>query len=109
MNVSKINNVSFQQNYPEPQKSTPKNNDYQQINVVTSKEAATALKNIALGLMVLGASVGAGNSITGCTDDINYEQTTDLPDNWVITNCGDTIVINKNEALNNYLNMNIQK
>lgn len=106
MNVNKINNVSFEKRHAENAKAKLEkdNAEYQQINIVASKDAAKALRNIAMGLMVLGATVGASSCLTDCTDKYGLEKDAELPENWVITNQGDTVVINSAEAYDNFLN-----
>ncbi len=111
MNVNKISNVSFRQNYAENPnvKISNEAKEYHQINTVASEEAAKALKNIAMGLMVLGASVGANSCMSSCTETLpEYKHDPELHDNWIITDNGDTIVIDKAKAFDNFLNMQIR-
>lgn len=111
MNVNKINNISFRQNYAENPNAKISNDgkEYHQINTVVSKDAAYALRNIALGLMVLGASVGANSCLSSCTETLpEYKHDSGLHDNWIITDNGDTIAIDKAKAFDNFLNMQVR-
>lgn len=104
MNVQAINNISSQQNFVGKAKKTQHNIDYPQTNVVITKEAAKAIRDVALGLMVLGATVGAGASLTSCTSKSPVAGNEELSEDWVVTSCGDTVYIDKAKALDNFIN-----
>lgn len=69
MNVKAINNVSFVNFEGKTKKSENRKqeHDYPQQTDPASKNSARALRNMMYGLMLLGASVGAG-SLTSCED-----------------------------------------
>lgn len=91
MSIKAIDNISTTHNTGKISANKRQNDsDCEQVTVVMSKDAANALRNIAIGLMVLGASAGAGTCLTGCSKaDPEY-----LNKEYIITNTGDTIPAN---------------
>lgn len=108
MSIEAINNISTIHSSRKNsinQRTKVNDSDCEQVTFVVSKDTAKAMRNLVTGLMILGASVGAGAGLASCdeTDSIGQDE------EYVITNTGDTIPIPRamaNEGYYNYINKN---
>lgn len=68
MDVKAVNSISLQQSFEGKKSKRKENNngDYQQINSPASKKAASALRNTAMGLLLLGSAAGMSTGMTSC-------------------------------------------
>jgi len=70
MDVKAVNSVSLQQQSFEGKPKRNKNNaEYPQMDSPASKKASKAMRDMAMGLMLLGAAAGAGTGMTSCVKE----------------------------------------
>lgn len=93
MDVKAVNNVSLQQSFEGKSKRKENNNnaDYPQMDRPASKKASKALRDTAMGLMLLGAT--AGGMSTAMTSCVKAEAWAEAEANawawgWIINNGG---------------------
>lgn len=92
MDVKAVNSVSLQQSFEgkSNRKENKNNADYPQMSSPASKKASKAMRDMAMGLMLLGAAAGASTGMTSC---VKAEAWAEAEANawawgWIINNGG---------------------